>query len=665
MDVVFLGDRPLASLQDWSPAQKAFPPGCAIVQMDNECATRGEASRDFSDRSSWVAHVIEGGDRKSAVDRSIWKRDALSGAAYDRVQGFLETSEGSPLQIKIRGLHVDVVIDVGPRHVIEPAIPAADLQQGPDALPACLKQLVERSEIDLPPYRLRVTIMNGPVDQAIRLVNPRRDPVRRSSVTVASGRFSDQTHGTILSPRAMSTSWMHLHRYSGRLRVMDRPAPRRRYCYVVYFFPPWGGVGAQWTVKLIKYLHRAGWRASVVTVRESAPWLIDQGASTDLPPDLAVRRAPNFDLPAKLMKQRIRRAESVERRAAQPSLRGIIVRLVRHIYDNYYVLEGQLPWLITATIAGLGPARESEVILATIRPPAAALVGVLLKGVTKRPLVLDYRDFWTQATTVPARGPRLAIEEWLERQALRASDHVVTSSQGVLDSLHEKFADIPFEGSVLPLGFDPDDALAPGEGDGRTLSIVYAGSFLATRSPEVFLRGVRRALDADPGLSQRLIIDFYGVFGGPGNEALVRELRLDGVVRVHGFVEHAQAVQLIRKADWLLLIIETLPNWNGQGKFTGAYTSKLFEYLGAGRPILALVPPSLAADLITTAHAGIALPNDDPSAVARAIAEIASGQHRGISAQRDEAIVREFGLDRIAKRLADVFDAVTDRAIRS
>lgn len=435
--------------------------------------------------------------------------------------------------------------------------------------------------------------------------------------------------------------------------------PGRRYCFIAYFYPPWGGVATQWTVKLIKHLDRVGWQASVVTVHESAPWLIDEGAAADLPADVRVRRARNFDLPARLLKQRVRRAESAARGpGGRRSLRASIVRLVRYVYDNYYVLEGQLPWMITATIAGLGPARRSDVILATIRPPSAGLAGVLLKRLTGKPLVLDYRDFWTQAKTVPAGGLRLAVEEWLERRTLAAADHVVASSQGVLDSMREKFG-TAFAASALPLGFDPDDAVAPSERSEGPISIVYAGSFLATRTPEVFLRGLRLALDRDAALATRLTVDFYGVFGGPANEALVDELDLRRVIRIHGFVDHARALDAIRAADWLLLVIETLPNWDGIGNFTGAYTSKLFEYLGAGRPILAMTPPSLAAKLIVDARAGVIVPNDDPATVATAIEDISAGRYRGLVASRNEALVREYGMDRLARRLAAVFDQVT------
>ena len=440
----------------------------------------------------------------------------------------------------------------------------------------------------------------------------------------------------------------------------DRRTPRR-YCFVAYYFPPWGGAAAQWSIKLIKYLARNGWLASVVTVRESAPWLIDELAARDLPPDIHVRRAANLDLPARLLKSRVRSAESLERHRGEGRnvLRHSLIRFLRHLYDNYYILEGHLPWLVAATVVGLPAARESDVIVATIRPQSAALVGVLLKWLTRRPLVLDYRDFWTQTTTVKTGGLRSATEEWLERKALAVADHIVAGSQGLADVLLQKFPHIVGKTSPLPLGFDPEDAVTPGEGPAGRVSIVYAGSFFSSRNPDVFLRGLRIVIDREPALARKVRVDFYGFFGGPGNEALIDELGLRDLITVHGFVERSVALDVMHKADWLLLIIETLRSWNGIGNFTGGYTSKLFEYLAAGRPILALVPPSSAAEVIREARAGIVVANDDPDAVATAISAIVRGDYAGMSRQRNEDFIAEYGMDRIAARLAGVFDTVT------
>jgi glycosyltransferase involved in cell wall biosynthesis len=87
----------------------------------------------------------------------------------------------------------------------------------------------------------------------------------------------------------------------------------------------------------------------------------------------------------------------------------------------------------------------------------------------------------------------------------------------------------------------------------------------------------------------------------------------DGV-RVVGFVPHHEAVRMMTAAAVLLLVLADAGG-------PGIYTTKLFEYLAAQRPILALVPlAGVAADLVRRTRSGVAVPPDDPVAVADALA---------------------------------------------
>jgi glycosyltransferase involved in cell wall biosynthesis len=53
-----------------------------------------------------------------------------------------------------------------------------------------------------------------------------------------------------------------------------------------------------------------------------------------------------------------------------------------------------------------------------------------------------------------------------------------------------------------------------------------------------------------------------------------------------------------------------VPDADGRGR--GVLSGKVFEYLAAGRPILAVVPPDgAAADLIRETHAGMVVAPDD------------------------------------------------------
>ena len=83
-------------------------------------------------------------------------------------------------------------------------------------------------------------------------------------------------------------------------------------------------------------------------------------------------------------------------------------------------------------------------------------------------------------------------------------------------------------------------------------------------------------------------------------------------MRSVGSLERSEALGLQRRADTLLVLAEG----NEVRPARSVATGKLFEYLGAGRPILVLGEESEAARIVREAQAGIVAPGDDPRAIA-------------------------------------------------
>jgi glycosyltransferase involved in cell wall biosynthesis len=73
-------------------------------------------------------------------------------------------------------------------------------------------------------------------------------------------------------------------------------------------------------------------------------------------------------------------------------------------------------------------------------------------------------------------------------------------------------------------------------------------------------------------------------------------------------------MRLQAAADVLVLVTS--------GARTGEATGKLFEYLAAGRPILALAQGSAAGDLVRAAEAGLVIPTRDTDAAEAALRRI-------------------------------------------
>ena len=112
------------------------------------------------------------------------------------------------------------------------------------------------------------------------------------------------------------------------------------------------------------------------------------------------------------------------------------------------------------------------------------------------------------------------------------------------------------------------------------------------------------------------------------NDALVQELGLQDCVALRDYVPHREAIAAMRGADVLVLIKHVEP------RFQGLIPGKLYEYMGAGRPILALVPASEAADLVRDGGWGEVAPPDDAEAIAAALLRLAAAPARRNPAHR-------------------------------
>ena len=119
-----------------------------------------------------------------------------------------------------------------------------------------------------------------------------------------------------------------------------------------------------------------------------------------------------------------------------------------------------------------------------------------------------------------------------------------------------------------------------------------------------------------------------------------------GVVKILGEVPHERALGLQQAADGLLLI--TPPSSERD-----ALTSKVHEYLAAGKPILALADGSSAAALLGAEHT-VAPPDDDERILAALRAFVDRWALRRETFDSNAAL-EPIAYPQIARRLVDLF----------
>jgi len=129
-------------------------------------------------------------------------------------------------------------------------------------------------------------------------------------------------------------------------------------------------------------------------------------------------------------------------------------------------------------------------------------------------------------------------------------------------------------------------------------NVTYVGQMYPLQGVEVVLEGLRRLTDCDlhlVGGSKEDIERLRGVAG---------KLEVGGRVVFHGHVAPAEVAGFMRRAEVLVL-----PSRDAGRMGVVAHT-KLYEYLAAGRPIVAVDLPSIAEELTDGVDAVLVRPDD-------------------------------------------------------
>jgi glycosyltransferase involved in cell wall biosynthesis len=352
---------------------------------------------------------------------------------------------------------------------------------------------------------------------------------------------------------------------------------------VAFHFPPEGGSsGVLRTLKFSRYLLQFGWTPVVLTARDTVYPSTDPTLLAEVPSEVEVHRAWCADATRIF------------------SVAGRYPELVS-IPDRYS------SWWVPGVIAGcrLIKSRGCSAIFSTSPVPTAHLIAMTCKRVCGTPWIADFRDPWIEDRQYSGFSrSRDAFERRLERNVLRSADRVTATTPQLRHELLARHTHLdPDRVAVIPNGYDEEDfAELPPAASPSTFELVHTGLVTDTyRSPVPLLRAVRHLIDEGSIPEDQIAISFYG--GGAylcsaAFEDAVRTLALTRVVHVRDRVPYSQSIEKINNAAILLLL-------QGGRDTSTLIPAKAFEYIRAGRPILALTEPDGAtADLILATDAG-------------------------------------------------------------
>ena len=375
------------------------------------------------------------------------------------------------------------------------------------------------------------------------------------------------------------------------------------------YWPPAGGGGVQRPLKMATYLPALGIETHVLAPEDSK-W-IHRDDELQQPSQAWVHRVRYIGPRARKPAEELHGTQGLERLGTQASL----------AFRRVLVPDASVTWNATAIPAASQIVRREgiDAVITTSPPGSVHLVGAAVKKATGVKWVADLRDSLVAHPHRNAESAAVRVKERVERGLGRLVARSADAIVAVSDAIAEEARELEPKGRVVTIsnGSDFEDFAGMEYHPGERLRITHTGSFFGKRDPKPFLEALASSnVDA--------VARFVGGFRSADREWAIQR-GLGARVELFPYVPRRRSLELQRDSEALLLLI---PEAGGRGR--GVLSGKVFEYLAAERPILAVVPTDgAAADLLRATGAGVVVAPDDIAGMRQALAGLEASFRAG------------------------------------
>ena len=357
----------------------------------------------------------------------------------------------------------------------------------------------------------------------------------------------------------------------------------KRALIITYYWPPAGGPGVQRWLKFVTYFKDFGIEPVVFIPDNPHYPLQDKSIVSEIPEGIEIIRFP--------IKEPYGFAKIFSKKKTNQVSSGIITnknqsaleKLLLWIRGNFFIPDARIGWVKPAVgfLKEYLAKNDMDIVISSGPPHSLHLIGMALKEKLGIKWVADFRDPWTtihyhQSLRLNKRAQKKHLK--LESKVLINSDLVVVTSARTKKEF-QKITSVPIE--VISNGYDILEKIEPNLD--AQFSIVHIGSLLTNRNPELLWEILSELKDENKVFSKNLLIKLVGVV----SEDVLKSLAVFGLTenyKILGYVSHQEAIQIQHDAQVLLLVEMDSPETKS------IIPGKLFEYVAANRPILAIGP---------------------------------------------------------------------------
>jgi len=356
----------------------------------------------------------------------------------------------------------------------------------------------------------------------------------------------------------------------------------KKVLFITYYWPPSGKASLHWPLKIIKHLPSFGWLPSVLTVEEDTFSQMDETLVKEIPNDVKVFRAKSYE-PFDVYKKLIGKSKNeklIPSETITKKNKSFTHRLSIWIRMNLFIPDARVGWYFPALKLGTSLLEKEKVdAIVSIGPPHTShLIGKKLAAKFNLPHVPVFIDPWTDIAYYKDFTRNLItkrIDNHLEKSVLENSKAIVFVTRTMFRDYEKKYPSIKNKTNVLYWGYSEEDfgsLPSPGSMEGKEEVLLHSGNIFNYQNPKLFWKTLKNEIDK----GRKLKIKFIGTVA-PEIKQSIREAGLNVYIEYKGFLPYREMLQEMISANYLLVCASEPRHVPG----------KLFEYLRAGKPIIA------------------------------------------------------------------------------
>lgn len=374
---------------------------------------------------------------------------------------------------------------------------------------------------------------------------------------------------------------------------------KKKVLIITYYWPPAGGPGVQRWLKFVKYLPEFNIEPIVYCPSNANYPILDQSLQSEVDPSITILQQPIKE-PYKLAQLFSKKSKTISKGIiAEKNKQSLIERLMLFVRGNFFIPDARKNWVkpsvnyLSTYILDF----NIDTIITSGPPHSLHLIGLQLQQKLGVKWIADFRDPWTSIgyhKQLKLTKTSVKKHKNLEYKVLNSANQIIVTSPSTKTEF-KQITNQPI--SVITNGYDKEEVVVNQLDKKFTLS--HIGSLLSKRNPQVLWKVLQDLKQEDQDFANQFQLNLVGSVGEEILQSIAK-FDLTNSLNNVGYLTHIEAIEYQKKSQLLLLI--EIDSEDTKAIIPG----KIFEYMVANRPIIAIGPKGAdVASIIKDTNTGV------------------------------------------------------------